>query len=80
MKRRKPTILILEILSVLQNGPLSLRAIDIKLNTSSRSIKEYCTLLQKLGLVKLKQKKLNGKIATYAELTKQGTKLKQRSI
>ena len=76
MIRRKPSTIIREIIRALKEKPLSLRALDIKLNTSSRTIKEYTALLQDLGILKLSKIKKGKKIITKAELTELGKKIK----
>ena len=74
--KRKPIILFMQIIKVLKDGPLSLRSLDIKLNTSSQTILSYTEILQQLGILKLRKIAKGKKITTKAELTPYGRKLK----
>ena len=76
MIRRKPSIIIKEIINKLKEKPLSLRALETKINTNDKTIKEYSILLQDLNILKLKKIKKGKRIITKAELTSLGKKLK----
>ena len=74
--RRKTTNIIREIIGVLKNKPLSLRALDIKLNTGSNTIRDCVFLLEDMGIVKIKTSKKQSKIIRHVSLTSKGSRLK----
>ena len=76
MERRKPSIVIRDIIKTLKEKSLSLRALETKVNTNNKSIKDYTLLLQDLHIVKLKKLKIGKRLITQAELTPLGRKLK----
>jgi predicted transcriptional regulator len=76
MKRRKPSTVIRSIIKTLKEKPLSLRALETKVNTNDKTVKDYTALLQDLHIIKLKKLKIGKRIITKAELTQSGRKLK----
>ena len=68
MERRKPAMIIKEIIRELKGGPLSLRALETKINTNDKTIKEYILLLQDLNIIKLKKETKGKRVTTKAEL------------
>ncbi len=61
-----------------KEGELSLRRLDIKLNTSSQTILNHCRELKYLGvteIVKNKKNKINGRPYTSIKLTDYGKSL-----
>ena len=76
MIRRKPPIIIKEIINKLKEKPLSLRALETKIDTNDKTIKEYALLLEDLNILRLKKIKKGKRTITKAELTSSGKKLK----
>ena len=76
MIRRKPALIIKEIIKVLREKSLSLRALETKVNTNDKTIKEYTLLLQDLNILKLNKIKKGTKVITKAELTPTGKKVR----
>ena len=74
MERRKPSTVIRDIIKTLREKPLSLRALETKVNTNNKSINDYTLLLQDLRIVKLKKIKIGKRTITQAELTPLGRK------
>ena len=74
--RRKQHELFEEIIKTLKDKPLSLRRLDIKVNTGSETIRQYLRSLEKLNIVALKKKRKGKLEMTYAELTQHGKKLR----
>ena len=60
------------IVEALEDGPLSLRRLDIKLNTSSRTIRDCTTLLEELGIIKSMKTNQGSRSVTTVELTEYG--------
>jgi len=61
-----------------ENG-LSIRRLDIKLNTGSQTIKSHCKELEFFGIVKIRKTKegsRNGRPYSVVELTDYGRKIK----
>ena len=77
--RRKASELIRLIIVSLKEKPSSLRALDIHLNTSSRTIRDYVDLLAELGIVELNRINKGGRGFTSVSLTEYGASLKIRS-
>ena len=75
MTRRKPAEIIRGILRILREKPLSLRALETKMNTNDRTIREYTKLLEELSMLKLKQIRRGKRITTQAELEPKTKKL-----
>ncbi len=68
-----------EIIKLLKEKDLSLRRLDIKLNTSSKTIQMHCKELEFLGIVKIiehNKNKANGRPYKIVKLTKYGRNLK----
>lgn len=76
MERRKPAVIIKEIIKMLKERPLSLRALETKINTNDKTIKEYTLLLQDLNILQLKKVMKGKRIITKTELTLSGRKIK----
>lgn len=67
------------IIKLLKKSNLSLRALDIKLNTGSKTILMHCKELEFLGIIKLEhynKNPKNGRPYTIVKLTEYGKKLK----
>jgi len=67
------------IIKLLKNNELSLRSLDIKLNTSSQTVLMHCKELEALGIVKFnryKKNPKNGRPYTTLTLTTYGEKLR----
>lgn len=76
MGRRKPAMIIKEILHVLKEKPHSLRALESKINTNDRTIKEYTSLLSDLNLIKLSNETRGLRSVTIAQILPAGQAVK----
>ena len=76
MTRRKPSDIIRGIIHVLTEKPLSLRALETKMNTNDRTIRNYTQLLKDLNLLSLKKIQKGKKVITCVELKPTAKKLK----
>jgi len=62
-----------------KEGSLSIRRLDIKLNTGSKTIKAHCKELEFFGIVKIRKTKegsRNGRSYSIVELTDYGKRTK----
>jgi predicted AAA+ superfamily ATPase len=75
-KRRSAPDLIKDIVTALRAKPLSYRALDIMLGTSSRSISSYVELLEDLGICEIEFKQKGIYTHRYVHLTEYGKGLK----
>jgi len=64
MIRRNPSMIIKDIVRKLSDKPLSLRALETKIDTNDKTIKEYTSLLCDLNILKLKKINKGRKVIT----------------
>lgn len=75
-KRRKPAVIMRDIIRALRGGPLSFRALETKVNTDDKTISNYVQILQQFRAVRVKTHRNGKRRFRTAELTSFGRMVK----
>ena len=74
MKRRKAVTIIRLLMQLLKSRPLSLRALEKKVNTNQKTVRDCIELLTELGIVELRVERIGRSKVSRVELTAVGSR------